>query len=134
MRHTVNMIKASRSALAIAFFVSFGPAADTSAQTPPPSLQGENLFGMEFAGPYEGVCDPDAGTFSMSFSFGGQAFGPYSGTFTESGTVTGTLTGLHPTLPGFWVATLTSFNATFEIDSLVGQVEGTKEMVEPLPG
>ena len=106
--------------IGVLFALVAGPA---RAADPPPSLAGEtfwgfdrNNFGFTPQGQISGTCDPN-GISTITFGGTGTATGPYPGTFTESGTVS-----FHP--PPSFLAT--SFEATFTIDSPVGQVSGTK--------
>jgi hypothetical protein len=103
------------------------PAA-ASAQTAPPTLGTGGPFVAEtFVGSLPEVttnCDPD-GTSTVSYETAGTAFGPYPGTYTESGTAT-----IGPEVAGLGGFILT-FQASFTIDSPVGQVVGTKTL--PLP-
>lgn len=101
------------------------------AQTVPPTLGtggpfvAETLF--EPFAQVSGDCDPD-GTSVLSYTTSGEAFGPYPGTYMESGTAT-----VGPQAPGavgFGGFVLT-FDATFTIDSPVGQVSGTKTLAVP---
>jgi hypothetical protein len=79
-----------------------------------------------------GECDATPGqTFTLSFSAQGPAFGPYPGTFTESGTVTAQVTGFIPPAFGFGIALTWSSN--FTIDSPLGTVTGTKTLSTVFP-
>lgn len=69
----------------------------------------------------DGTCDP-LGTSTFTFSATGVAFGPYPGTFTESGTVT-----IESPIG------LATFEATFTIDSPAGTVNGRKLREVPAP-
>ena len=104
----------------------------SNAQDLPPSLQGEaflaiqqptNIFGeVDIAS----SCTATVGeTFTMNYSASGPAFGPYPGTFTESGTATVTLTA-PDFFPGTASGVVINWTANFAIDSPVGQVTGTK--------
>jgi hypothetical protein len=91
----------------VATFVIAGPAVALAA--PPATLTGENFF---VGGSGGGLC---GGTGSFSFEQSGAASGPYSGTFTETGSFT--ITGLQVTAFG---ASFTIFSAAHEV-----LVEGT---------
>lgn len=105
--------------------VAVAPSGAGAQSTDPvPSLMGEQLervrenFDTDPSGDViTGTCDP-AGASTINFSVTGIAVGPYPGTFSESGTFT-----FGPT------QTLTSFTASFTIDSPAGQVTGTKTLV-----
>jgi len=75
-------------------------------------------------------CNPD-GSSTFSYSASGSAFGPYPGTFIETGTVT---IGPQFIAPGQGIAfgDVQTFSASFTIDSPLGQVTGTKSL--PVPG
>lgn len=112
-------------------------AAPANAQVP--SLVGERLIATGEVFPFPdaatpgeftttGTCNPE-GTSTFSFTASGPAFGPYPGTFEEHGTFT--LVADPTSVTGF---ATTAFHSTFTIDSANGQVTGTKEMAEPVPG
>ena len=116
-----------RSTWAIAFAVVvgiFAPAAfagnDDGGSSSAAPLTGESLLASELGEPgtsnVQGTCNP-LGTSTFTFMVTGTAFGPYPGTFTETGTVT------LSSLP-----TATSFESTFTIDSPAGTVEGSKSL------
>jgi hypothetical protein len=131
MRHALEKMSAGRSALAIAVFVIFGLTDDTSGQTLPPSLQGEVLQATSFRVSDEiaisANCTMTPGdTVTVTYDAEGIAFGPYPGTFTERGTATFLLTTPVGSLQV--VGTVTSWVADFTIDSVVGQVTGTKTL------
>jgi hypothetical protein len=88
-----------------------GSSASAAQSAPPPTLTGETLSGG--TGVESGVFCQNTGSFSFTVS--GTATGPYSGTFTETGS--GTVN------PAFTVAT---FTTSFTINSPTGQVRGTK--------
>jgi hypothetical protein len=84
------------------------------AATAPASLVGET-FNPTSPGSASGACTtPDNGSFTFSTS--GTAAGPYSGTYTESGSFTITN------------ATLTGFSATFTITNATGKVSGRESL------
>jgi hypothetical protein len=117
----------SRSILAIAAAIAVGvftPTAlagnDDGGSASAAPLTGESLLASELGEPgtstVEGTCNP-LGTSTFTFTVTGTAFGPYPGTFTESGTVT------LSSLP-----TATSFESTFTISSPAGTVTGSKSL------
>jgi hypothetical protein len=87
-----------------------------------PSLMFEHFFGS-FLDPAQPACDTSS-TSTVTYTESGPADGPYPGTYTETGTFT---IGPQP-VPGLSVP-LIAFHATFHIESLVGQVDGTKELL-----
>lgn len=95
------------------------------AQAPPQNLSGEILT-QGGPGDPNGVpttnysCNP-SGVSTISYVATGPAAGPYPGTFTEAGTVT-----FGPYTPG--TTNVTSFEATFTVNSPSGTVTGTKTM------
>ena len=118
-----------RVALVAALFATAPPVAyadgddDGGAVTP---LTGETLLASETGEPgtsiVTGECDP-AGTSIFTFTVTGTAVGPYSGTFTETGTIV-----LGPFgVPGNPLAAV-SFESSFTITSSEGTVEGTKSL------
>src|SRR3954471_22273973 len=97
------MSKLHRGLVAAALTLCMLAAAGSASAdlVPPPSLQGEQFVGGTFA---TDSCGPDR---TFMFSVEGVAVGPYTGDFTETGTVAvGPPTG--PT-------TLVSFDAEFTI-------------------
>ena len=112
--------------LAVAGFAT-SPLAVAASDPPPPPLTGEFFLG---APTVTATCNP-TGTSTISYSVSGTAFGPYPGTFTETGTAT-----IGPNIAGQFVngleaGFLTSFDAFFTIDSPTGQVTGTKQLELP---
>ena len=105
-------------------------ALGAAAQVPPASLSGENLEGGDLFAQPGGTtitamnCNP-AGNSSLSFTATGIAMGPYTGTFTESGTVS-----FGPETQNFGfpypVGLVTDFTAQFTITSDAGTVTGSK--------
>ena len=88
-----------------------------------PSLQGESFF-QAFPSVRTVSCNP-LGISTISMSASGTATGPYPGTFTE--TITVTIDSAAQ--PGMNVAApLLTAEASFTIDSPVGQVSGTKSL------
>ena len=109
-------------------------AAATAAAQFPPTLTGEFFLADRLAGPgtlnVVGNCNP-TGTSTISYSASGAASGPYPGTFTETGSaVIGPLTAPH-FVGGFEFGFLTRLDAVFTIDSVTGQVTGSKSLVVP---
>jgi hypothetical protein len=97
------------------------------------SLDGESLESTLTTFTFTSVngCDKD-GTTDVSFTTQGSAFGPYSGTFVETGSFTigpQTVTSFDPRRVG----AITAFNATFTITSQfpVGTVTGSKQLSAP---
>lgn len=115
-------------------------ATAAAAAVPPPTLTGEALVAVSPATltPHlAGTCNanPDGSTtLTYSVTNSPNAFGPYTGTFTENLTVTfGPQTG--PVVPqgfvsgsqGFATGDITDLHATFTIFSPTGTVTGTKQ-------
>ena len=134
------MSRPGRFALRVLAFtaVSFGVLAPASfAQAP--SLNGESFESdVAFGGVQETTFGPftcnKAGTTTIPFESRGSAFGPYSGTFTETGTVTiGPQTDTSIDVRG--VGAITGFAATFSVDSLFpsGLVTGNKSLSPEAP-
>lgn len=75
---------------------------------------------------------PATGAGSFNYAVSGPATGPYSGTFTEMGTVTsGPLSELPPPLEGFIVGRMETALITFTIQSPEGFVTGRKRLTQP---
>jgi hypothetical protein len=117
---------------AISFFL-LAPASFAQA-----SLSGESLESVLSIPGQETTFDNftchKGGTTTISFHAQGAALGPYSGTFTESGTFTiGPQTDTSIDTRG--VGPITAFQATFTIDSdfPVGTVTGTKQLSPTAP-
>jgi hypothetical protein len=123
--------------------VVLGGVSPASAATPP-TLTGElfvdTAVTSETPVVYPGDCDAD-GTSSFSFTSTAVAIGPYPGTYVEQGTATVGPQQLPPvesdgTLPGIGTFQLNAgplfqVSSTFEIDSTVGHVTGTKTLIAP---
>ncbi len=97
------------------------------------------LAGETFAGPGPTItsfnCDLN-GTSTFSYTVTGVATGPYPGTFTESVHVKigpQTEPTYHVPYPGLRFGPVMQFDATFTIDSAVGQVTGTKTFLRNAP-
>jgi len=112
----------------------------------PASLQGEQFYVVEdtIPGGSDGTgtvdvttdCAAGAEAFTLTYYAEGPAYGPYPGTFTESGTVTAAaLTELDPPPFGGIVVTVgyvLTWTAEFTIDSPAGEVTGTKTQTTEL--
>jgi hypothetical protein len=101
------------------------------------SLSGESLESTPAAGQQTTfgafTCDKN-GTTVIPFQTSGSAFGPYSGTFTESGTITvGPQT--NTTVDSRGVGAILDFQASFTITSTVpsATITGTKTLSPTLP-
>lgn len=94
------------------------------------SLTGETLIASELGDPgtstVAGTCNP-LGTSTFDFTVTGVAFGPYPGTFTESGRMTFGPFGVIG--QGIFPA---SFSSTFTINSPVATVYGWKKLAQPV--
>ncbi len=117
-------------AVVATFFLATAPAATAEGKHHQKKnlapLTGESLLASEIGNPgtstVTGTCNP-LGTSTFAFTVTGLATGPYTGTFTETGTVT-----LGPFgIPGNPFAA-TSFESTFTIESAAGTVNGTKSL------
>jgi hypothetical protein len=107
---------------------AFGPPA--KAQTVAPSLEGEafaNLAQEEFIS----SCDP-SGNSTISFRYEGTAVGPYPGNAIESGVLTIGPQTQPSTTGGPSTGEILLLHTSFTIDSLTGQVSGTKDLSTPL--
>lgn len=112
MRPAHRLFAAALAALASASVLAVA-AAPAGAQVK--SLLGEHLMGAHARA--SATCDPLA-TSTITFSADGPAFGPYTGSFVESGTIE--LSGL----------TVVRFESTFTIQAETGEVvTGTKTLV-----
>jgi hypothetical protein len=129
---------------ALALLALAGPAQAAVAPpfAPPPTLTGETFF-EDFSATQPrliATCS-SSDVSTITFHTFGVAAGPYPGTYDEQGTVRiGVQTS--PPLPaapgvpstqGFSVGPVLSFDSQFEIQSAVGHVQGSKEVVVPLP-
>lgn len=111
---------------------SFGLPGVTLAADPPPTLTGEFLSAFPTAIPTSTVdivatCDP-AGTSTIAWSVSGTAFGPYPGTFVETGTATVGPQTAPAYVNGIQLGYLVTVEAFFAIDSPTGQVIGSKRL------
>lgn len=103
------------------------------AATPPPTMTGEFLSALVGSVPGASVdivadCNP-AGTSTIAWSASGQAFGPYAGTFVETGTATvGVQDGSAGYVNGIALASQLSIDVFYSIDSPTGQVIGSKRL------
>jgi hypothetical protein len=119
--------------LALLSSVAAAPAAaDDGPTAGPQPLTAETLLASELGTPgtstVTGTCNP-FGTSTFEFTVTGQAFGPYAGTFTESGSFTFGPFGLPDV--GFGVG---AFESAFTISSDAGTVHGTKTLTVPGTG
>lgn len=114
-----------------------------SAAPPPPTLENERLVAAPSSNlpattlSITATCNP-SGTSTITFSASGPASAedgsppPYSGNFTENGTITiGPQTG-PSTIDGFPDGPVTGFTANFTIDDGSTVVTGTKSLGAPL--
>jgi hypothetical protein len=116
--------------------IALSLAAVSAAWALPSSLTGEQLnAGVDLSEATPVVtsssCSSSGGASDFSYSATGTAFGPYPGTFTETGSVTisATATGTYINgIPFFQVASLKAY---FTIDSPAGQITGTKSLIVP---
>lgn len=130
------MIRVHRAAAALLIAVGVAAGAHPAhAQTLPPSLLGEVLASSESILAVSGdvtvnySCDPTVGgAFTLDYTASGTATGPYPGTYFETGVVTGQVTTVDD-LDVFANGVVTSWQATFTIDSPVGDVTGTKRLL-----
>jgi hypothetical protein len=106
---------------------SFGQAVSLGGETlEAPLVGGQTTFGSF-------TCDKD-GTTEIPFQTEGLAFGPYSGTFIETGTITvGPQTNM--TIDATGVGTILDFQASFTITSQFpsATVTGTKQLAPTAP-
>jgi hypothetical protein len=75
-----------------------------------------------------GSCDP-AGTSTIHYTVSGAATGAYPGTFTETGVITIGPASEFPQIDVWSAGPVTTFDASFTIDSALGAVQGTKHQV-----
>jgi hypothetical protein len=131
------MSRIRRTALlsVLAALIALGTLTPSSfAQTP--TLTGESLETLPGNGSLtfdEFTCDKD-GTTTIPFTSSGLALGPYTGTFTETGTITiGPQT--NTTISSLGVGPILAFDATFEITSNfpLGTVTGSKSLAPETP-
>ena len=111
---------------------ALGMPAPALAVTPPPTLTGEFLSAFPAFIPTSTVdivatCDP-AGTSTIAWSVSGDAFGPYPGTFVETGTATVGPQTAPAFVNGLQLGYLVLVEAFFAIDSPTGQVIGSKRL------
>ncbi len=100
--------------------------ASAQAATPPPTLTGEQF--SDPAPNITGTCNPD-GTSTVYFDASGTATGPYTGTFTETGTATiGPQAFTDPPINSSFTGPVVTFDAIFTITSGTTQITGTKTL------
>lgn len=139
LRHVRAARRGRRGAVGfVAVCMAVVLSATSAGAATPSSLNGERFQGAEllfgYAGyPVDGTqpegCNPN-GTSIIEFTETGVATGPYPGVFTEHVVI-----HIGPQAPqggdiqpGVLEGEITKFEATFEIDSLVGQVRGKKTL------
>jgi hypothetical protein len=106
------------------------PRSLASTSSPPPRLTGEFLYSVD-ATTGTATCNAD-GSGTITFQSTGTAFGPYPGTFSESGTVTiGSAPGGTPA-PGV-ESPVIGFSATFVIESGSTRITGAKSFASTGP-
>jgi|tagenome__1003787_1003787.scaffolds.fasta_scaffold20976156_1 hypothetical protein len=114
---------------------AIGFAAGSAGAATPASFAGESFFsGADvFGNPNEVVaakCHPDGST-TLEFSLSGTAAGPYTGPFSENGTVTfGPQQLPNPTGRPFAVGPVTQFDASFTVTAPNGTVTGSKHLTD----
>jgi hypothetical protein len=96
------------------------------------SLTGESFLGGTFFGEepvdVQATCNPE-GVSTIKYSTPGLAFGPYPGTYFETGTVQIGPQDLPRFISGFQVGPLVHVEARFKIFSALGFVTGTKSLL-----
>ena len=102
--------------------VVLSTSAQAATPVPPPTLEGE-VF-VDPAPTVTGTCNPD-GTSTIYFEAAGAATGPYTGTFTETGTATIGPQAFDPTGTSL-TGPIVTFDAIFTITSGTIQITGTK--------
>jgi hypothetical protein len=124
-RIAAALMRASIPALASLLAVSAYARTSSDGGTPTPilPLTGETLTGTPVT--TSATCNP-AGTSTFTYAVSGVAAGPYPGTFTETGTAT--IGSQISPGGGTEAALLLSFNASFVINSPLGNVTGTKQL------
>jgi len=116
----------------IVLAASLGLPGAVVAADPPPTLTGAFLSAFPEFIPTSTVdivasCDPD-GTSTITWSVSGDAFGPYAGTFVETGTATLGPQTAPAFVNGLQLGYLLTVDAFFAIDSPTGQVTGSKRL------
>jgi len=136
----IAVLFAATTAAFFALIVPTGFADPPTAQQPVTALSGETFESVPTSpghqttfGPY--TCDKDGNT-TVPFQTQGAAFGPYVGTFTETGTITiGPQT--NTTIDSRGVGPILAFQASFTISSEFppATITGTKQLPpdSPLP-
>jgi hypothetical protein len=123
-----------RTVLFVAIFAAGSIALPLTARasTLPPTLTGEFLSALVGSVPASvdivADCNP-TGTSTVAWSATGQAFGPYAGTFVETGSATvGAQDGSAGYVNGIALTSQLSIDVFFSIDSPTGQVIGSKHL------
>lgn len=132
MTKSVSARTSGLFAAAVFLAGSLGVPAVAVAADPPPTLTGEFLSAFPAAIPTSTValvatCDP-GGTSTIAWSVSGDAFGPYPGTFVETGTATVGPQTAPAFVNGMQLGYLLTVEAFFAIDSPTGQVIGSKRL------
>jgi len=132
MSKSASMRTSGIAVAAIILAGSLALPATAGALTPPPTLTSEFLSAFPAFIPTSTVdivatCDP-AGTSTIAWSVSGDAFGPYPGTFVETGTATVGPQSAPAFVNGLQLGYLISVEAFFAIDSPTGQVIGSKRL------
>lgn len=110
------------------------PAAAPAAAATLPTLAGETLNATIAHDRFSASCWT-SGTYTVTFTFRGDATGPYPGRFTESGTITYALHRyLHRNDGAVAWARITAFSDAFTITSPAGTVTGATRLASRLPG
>ncbi len=127
-RFALRILVVTATLFALMAPASFGQATSLSGETfeTAPALGQQTTYG-----PY--TCDK-SGTTVVPFQTEGSAFGPYVGTFTETGTITiGPQT--NTTIDSRGVGAILGFQASFTVSSQfpVGTVTGTKQLASDAP-
>jgi hypothetical protein len=125
MKRLTVLVSALLASLAVVWVAPVG------AQTLPPSLQGEVFVGTSVTVSVPPNCEFPPRTSTIPFTASGDAFGPYPGTFEESGTITLDVQGF-----GLGGQVVTGFQATFTIRDSNGDVvvQGTKSFSSAIEG
>lgn len=117
--------------VAAMFALSLAPiAAEPLNSTVPSTLDAETLSAVDQSTALSFPCS-SLGSYTASFDLSGTAAGPYPGTFTETGTLSYTLsTGT----PSQFSGSVNAFTANFTITSPDGTITGTKTLQSTVGG